>query len=171
MPEPCSVCCFDTNSKTFVSPCLRLVSCEQVVRLCVTCYVRIYATLAWMCIWLLNVVWAKVTVIYVSVHYPNVSMFYKSVVSLSCQCNIQRGHSHMSRCVSGDFTAGWNLFIIVCVRLSLGSMCAAVRVCVCTCLRSWEQSMAGLNVPPDITLLSSGPDPAAKVGQLTTPLL
>lgn len=31
--------------------------------------------------------------------------------------------------------------------------------------------MAGLSVLPDITLLSSGADPAAEVGQLTAPLL
>lgn len=48
-----------------------------------------------------------------------------------------------------------------------------VRSCkgVCLCMfGSGEQSVAGLSVPPDVTLLSSGADPAAEVGRPTAPL-
>lgn len=47
------------------------------------------------------------------------------------------------------------------------SLCAAVGVCVCTCLESGEQSAAGPSVPPDVTLLTSGAGPAAEVGRPT----
>lgn len=68
----------------------------------------------------------------------------------------------------------WHLFVLVCmshVHLCMCvCMCMAVILCLCM-LRSWGQSRPGLSVPPDITLLSSGTDPAAEVGRPTAPLL
>lgn len=44
-------------------------------------------------------------------------------------------------------------------------------MCVFVQVKIKEQSTAGLSVPPDVTLHSSGADPATEVGQLTAPLL
>lgn len=88
---------------------------EQVGMACVSCYIRIYATLAWMCIYLtaercLRWPW------FMSVYTILMSLCFTSqlrmnkFLSLSCQCDIQRGHLHMSRCVSGDLSAGWSFF-------------------------------------------------------------
>lgn len=46
-----------------------------------------------------------------------------------------------------------------------------VHVCVCACSDLQNKAGPGLCVPPDVTLLSSGTDPAAEVGRLTAPLL
>lgn len=64
----------------------------------------------------------------------------------------------------------WALCACVNIRALCGYVCSCKGVCLCM-LGSGEQSMAGLSVPPDVTLLSSGADPAAEVGRPTAPLL
>lgn len=95
-------------------------------------------------------------------------------------CSTNQGHIHGCVClVHVSVTSLYSYLqvsecLFVCgetVCLSLCEPRTSVCLCnVCVCvLRSGEQSRPGLSVPPDVTLLSAGTDPAAEVGRPTCP--
>lgn len=93
-----------------------------------------------------------------------------------CHCDIQRVGSRVQEWSWNPKSRAERSLPSFYVML-LWVLCAAVRVCVCTCLTSPEQSTAAFSVPPDVTLLSSGADPtaaaaaaAAEVGRPTASL-
>lgn len=95
-----------------------------------------------------------------------------------CQSDILKSLCTHAQVLIWAFVCGFEMCLSWCVCKLCTSVRAVVCVCVaakvyaCACvLRSREQSTAGLSVPPDVTLLSSGADPAAEVGRPTAPLL
>lgn len=110
---------------------------------------------------------------FVSVHYPNVSVFYKLVAYEQSCLYAQCPGGYLATCVLLLRCVCHSLWGLLRVCAHLGD-CECVHSCKGVCLhmlRSWEQSVAGLSVPPDITLLSFGADPAAEVGRPTALLL